>query len=137
MKGNENRSISVGGNASSNTMIIGDDNKVSVHHQQKLEPGNLDVLVEQIEAIRDLLDSFPFPEEEQMKLDNALADAEMESKEPVPDPDEIGDAMSRALQVATKAEAFAEKTSSLLPKITKMAILLGTGGQKILRAMGL
>ena len=75
--------------------------------------------------------------ENRQKIENALEDAEEEIQKEHPDKDEVGKALSRALDYAQKTQGFVEIADKLRPHITKTVGWLGRNWHKLLIVVGL
>jgi hypothetical protein len=71
------------------------------------------------------------------KITNALDEAQEESGKPSPDKQEVGKALSRALEYAQKAAGFAEVLVKLQPHVVAAVAWLGGQWQPLLTAVGL
>jgi hypothetical protein len=130
------RSVHVGGNANHNVIVTGDQNVTNVQYRQiTLPPPESVDICSEFAALRTLLTNLDSPD--QRKIDNALADAEDELRREVPDRNEIGKALDRALDYARKAGDFVGLVEKLQPPMTKAVAWLGENWHKILGVVGL
>jgi len=131
-----NRSVSIGGNAQGNIIQTGDRNTASLEYKQvQLPPAETVDLLATLSAMRTLLIQLNTPD--QRKITNALDEAQEESEKPSPDKQEVGKALSRALEYAQKAAGFAEVLVKLQPHVVAAVAWLGGQWQPLLTAVGL
>jgi hypothetical protein len=132
----QNRSISIGRDVIGSLIQTGDNNIASVQFQQAAlpEPESVNIQTE-LAALKAVLSRLDTPD--RRKIENAISDAEEELKKPDPDKDEVGQALDRALNYATKANGFAEAIDKLRPHVEKAAGWLGQNWHKILAVVGL
>jgi hypothetical protein len=71
------------------------------------------------------------------KITNALDEAQEESGKPSPDKQEVGKALSRALEYAQKSAGFAEVLVKLQPHVVAAVAWLGSQWHPLLAAVGL
>lgn len=135
-KSSQNRSISIGGNATGSAVLSGDRNVTNLHFQQVSlpTPENIDILAE-LNVLREALAKLESPD--RRKIENALADALEEVNKPKPDKNEVGKALDRALDYALRAEGFTSVMEKLKPHITKTVSWLGENWHKLLNVVGL
>jgi tRNA splicing ligase len=133
---NQNRSISIGRDAIGNVIQTGDNNTAAVQFQQATlpQPESINMQAELI-ALKAVLSQLDTPD--RRKIENAISDAEEELKKSDPDKDEVGQALDRALNYATKANGFAEAIDKLRPHVEKTAAWLGQNWHKVLAVVGL
>lgn len=128
------RTVSIGGNATGNSIVTGDHNAMSTQFHGALpSPDQVDISAE-IAALRERLAGLQAPD--QGKLLRALADAEEEAAKPDPAPDEIGAAMDRAIGYAKKANGFADQAAKLLPHLKAVCGWLGDNWHRLLVTAG-
>ena len=126
-----NRSVSIGGNAQGNIIQTGDRNTASLDYKQvQLPPPETVDLQATLSAMRTLLIQLNTPD--QRKITNALDEAQEESEKPSPDKQEVGKALSRALEYAQKAAGFAEVLVKLQPHVVAAVAWLGGQWQPLL-----
>lgn len=124
----KNASVKIAGDAAGNVVITGDSNKVTarVNSQFSKEelpnPKAVDIGYE-LQQIRALLRDAALPESG--KVNRALDDAQEEVKRPAPDKDEVGKALTRALDYAKKGGKLAKGLGKLAPHIKSAAAWLG------------
>ena len=136
--GNNDRSISIGGNLEGSAVVSGDNNTVSVNLEKTEIPAPASVnIYSEISMLSQLLKNLQIPEKDKQKVKNALDEAELESKEKEPDRDEIGSSIDRALKFAKRAEGFADAITKLQPHVQNIAGWLGKNWYKLLAAVGL
>ena len=135
-RGEENRSISVGGSVTGSAMTTGDDNITSVQEQpvSYVIQSSVDMRGE-LNALREILVNLSSLD--RGKIDNAVADASEELNKPQPDKNEVGKALERAFDYALKAQGFASVIEKLKPHLTKTVAWLGEDWHKLLRIVGL
>jgi CHAT domain len=131
-KGGQNRSVSIGGNATGSAIQTGDSNTANINNFQQVSlpaPSTVNIEAE-INALREIIAKLETSD--RRKIDNAFADAQEELNKPQPDKDEVGDALNRALKYAQKAEGFASAMEKLQPHLTKITAWLGENCHKLL-----
>ena len=122
-KGGQNRSVSIGGNATGSAILTGDSSTANINFQQVIPtPAGVNIQAE-LNALREILAKLETSD--RRKIDNAFADVQEELNKPQPDKDEVGDALNRALKYAKKAEGFAEAIAHLQPHLAKITAWLG------------
>lgn len=130
----QNRSISVGGSVTGSTMITGDGNISSVQYSS-VSSATPDVDIRgELKAMRQILAKLS--SSDSRKIDNAFADADEELDKPQPDKAEVGKALERAIDYASKALGFASVIEKLKPHLTKTVAWLGSDWHKLLRIVG-
>jgi hypothetical protein len=131
-----NRSVTIGGNAQGNIIQTGDHNTASLDYKQvQLPPPETVDLQAALKAMRALLTELDTPD--QRKITNALDEAQEESAKPSPDKQEVGKALSRALEYAQKAAGFADVLVKLQPHVVAAVAWLGSQWHPLLTAVGL
>jgi hypothetical protein len=136
----DNRSISIGRDAVGVVATTGDNNRIDAKIDARLskvtlppaESVNISAELAQIKAILEKLGGEHAP-----KIGRALDDASDEAGKPKPDQDEVGSALARALEYATKNTAFADEAKALAPHITNAVGWLGSNWHKLLPLVGL
>ncbi len=127
----QNRSISVGGSVTGSAIITGDRNTTSVQYSQ-VSSATSDVDIRgELKVINQILAKLS--SSDSRKIDNAFADAEEELDKPEPDKAEVGKALERAIDYASKALGFASVIENLKPHLTKTVAWLGSDWHKLLR----
>ena len=135
-KSGQNRSVSIGGNATGSAIITGDSSTANVNFQQVTLPEPASVNIEaELNALRDILAKLETSD--RRKIDNAFADAQEELNKQQPDKDEVGEALNRALKYAKKAEGFASAMEKLQPHLAKTTAWLGDNWHGLLRLVNL
>ena len=130
------RSVIIGGDATGSSIVTGDRNIVETNYQQvTLPPAESVNISAELNALREALEKLDAPDGR--KIANALTDAEDELTKPEPDKDEVGKALERALEYASKADEFADATEKLVPHVKSVAAWLGKNWYKILGVVGL
>ena len=131
-----NRSVTIGGNAQGNVIQTGDQNIATLHyeHVQLASPQQVDIQAT-LTAFGGLLAPLVTPDRK--KIDNALEEAQDESKKPNPNKDEIGKALDRALDYAKKAEGFTKVIEHLKPHVAAIASWLGSQWHHLFAVVGL
>jgi hypothetical protein len=97
-------------------------------------PESVDIKAELV-ALRVALAQLAAPDAR--KIENAIGDAEDELQKPVPDKDEIGEALDRAIGYAEKAEGFVTAAEKLVPQVARVAGWPGGADVVQLRVFGL
>ncbi|MFL6313337.1 MAG: hypothetical protein ACJ71W_14645 [Terriglobales bacterium] len=135
---NDNRSVSVGGNAARNVITTGDHNQVNAKIESLVEnlppAGSVDIKKELAE-IRSILERIPG--EHTAKIGRALDDATEEAHKSDPNKQEIGSALSRALDYAKKGAGFVEEIGKLSPHLMNAVAALGPSWHQLLSYVGL
>ena len=132
----QNRSVSVGGSITGSAITTGDNNITSVQYQAVSLPTPSSVNIQgELNALREILANLSSPD--CRKIDNALADAEVEINKPQPDKNEVGKALDRAFDYAQKASGFASAIEKLQPHLTKSVVWLGDNWHKLLSFVNL
>jgi len=131
-----NRSVTIGGNAQGNVIQTGDQNIATLHYEQVQLPSPQQVDIQAtLTALGTFLALLATPDRK--KIDNALEEAQDESKKPHPNKDEIGKALDRALDYAKKAEGFTKVLENLKPHVAAVASWLGSQWHHLLAVVGL
>jgi hypothetical protein len=130
------RSISVGGNVSGSSLVTGDHNVVATSTRTVVlpPPESVDIAAT-LTALRDLLTGLDGPQGK--RIANALDEAADEAAGPEPDKDEIGKALTRAVDYASKANGFSEQIGKLAPHLASAVAWLGPHWHKLLALAGL
>lgn len=115
------RSSSIGRDAVGNLITTGDKNRVDAVIDAKLAKvvlpaaGSINIS-DELAKIRAILERSAG--EHEGKVARALDDADEEATKSKPNKDEIGTALSRALDYAKKGNGFAEQVGKLVPQVT-------------------
>lgn len=135
-QGFQNRSVSIGRDATGNAIQIGDYDTATINYQRVslTAPETVNIQAE-INALREIIAELETSD--RRKIDNAFEDAQEELNKPQPDKDEVGDALNRALKYAKKAEGFASVIEKLQPRLSKITAWLGDNWHKLLGLVGL
>jgi len=135
-KSGQNRSVSIGSNATGSATITGDSSTANVNFQQVSLPEPASVNIEaELNALREILAKLETSD--RRKIDNAFADAQEELNKPQPDKNEVGKALDRAFDYAKKAEGFASAMEKLQPHLAKTTAWLGDNWHKLLSLVNL
>ena len=128
------RSVSIGGDARGNAIQTGDNNVATVQFTQTTlpPPESVDIKAE-FDELRQLL--VKLRSTDGKKMERALADAHDELAKPEAKPDEIGDALERALKYAQTAKGFGDVLSELKPRIVRIVSVLGKNWHRLLSAV--
>jgi hypothetical protein len=132
------RSVNIGRDAVGNVITTGDKNKVDAQVSAKIQtlpPANSVDFPKELAAIRGVLEGLQT--EHTGKIGRALDDATEELHKHEPDKNEIGSALSRALNYAKTAGNFAETVTKLAPHLTGAVAWLGSNWHHLLGAVGL
>jgi hypothetical protein len=123
--------ISIGGNATGSSLIIGSGNTVNIVNKHTTTNSGP---AAEIDELRKLLGELKgaMAGRAQQSLQNA---AEEVSK-PKPDKSLIATDMEHALDYAKKAENFSEIVEKIVPRVTALAKWLGDAGAKLLPLLG-
>jgi len=89
----------------------------------------------ELTAIRSVLDALEGPE--RRKIDNALREAEDDATRDDPDRDEVGKALDRAVEYASKTAGFLDVVDTLRPHLLNVAGWLGSYGPHVARVLGI
>lgn len=129
------RSVSIGRDATGNSIVTGDGNTVTTTVMQSSlpPPESVDIRAE-LAALRAILEALDPPEPQRMQ--RGLDDAADEAAKPDPDKDEIGGSLDRALRFAQKADSFADKLAELKPRLEAACSWLGKSWHKLLVGIG-
>ena len=136
----DNKSISIGRDAAGNLLVTGDKNKIestiqaSVVRKSLPPPASVDMKAE-LSRIRELLEKLEG--ENASKVRRALDDATEENDKTNPDKDEIGGALTRAIEYAKKGEDFADVLAKLAPHVVNAAAWLGSKWHLLLPMVGI
>lgn len=130
------RAVSIGGDARGNVIQTGDGNVASVRYQHVSlpPPASVDMRAE-VMALRELLTGLG--SEHGKKIAHALDEADEEINKPEADREEVGKALSRALDYAQKAEGFAGIVETLRPHVARVASWLGSNWHRLVGVVGL
>ncbi len=132
----QNRSVSIGGNATNSAIQTGDYDTANISDQQVSLPAPASVNIEtELNALHDILAKLETSD--RRKIDNAFKDAQEEINKPQPDKDEVGKALDRALNYAKKAEGFASVVEKLQPHLARTTAWLGENWHKLLGLVNL
>src|SRR3990172_5559094 len=107
-------SINIGGNATGNVIIAGDKNRAALYSEQVALPPEVNINAE-LAALREVLSKLQSPD--QLKIENAMSEAEAELQKKEPDKDEVGKALERALDYSKKAGTFSQIIQNLQPHV--------------------
>jgi len=118
-------SINIGGNATGNVIIAGDKNRAALYSEQVALPPEVNINAE-LAALREVLSKLQSPD--QLKIDNAMSEAEAELQKKEPDKDEVGKALERALDYSKKAGTFSQIIQNLQPHVIGAGRGLGRTG---------
>jgi TIR domain len=134
------RSVSIGRDAISNIIVTGDRNEVhaSMKTERKkttLPPASSIDINSELAEIRAVL--APIGDDQAGKISRALDDAVEEARKPMANRDEVGVALSRALEYAQRARGFAGEITRLAPPVRNAVGWLGPNWQKLLPIVGL
>ena len=135
-KGGQNRSIYIGGNATSSPATPGDNNTININFQPVSLPAPASVNIQaELNALREILAKLET--EDRLIIDNAFIEAQHQLNKPQPDKNEVGKALERALDYAKKAEKFASAIKKLQPHLAKTTAWLGDNWHKLLSLVNL
>jgi hypothetical protein len=136
MSDSSNRSISIGGAVSGSVVQTGDHNITTLTTTTLPPPESVDMnaVVQQLRAMIGQLQLEP---KQQLIAKNALDEAELEVKSPQPDKDSLGESLTRAVGVLSKANDVAAQLSKLAPIVVQAAAWLGPHAATLLSLVGL
>jgi len=126
---NINHGVYIGGNASDNNIVIGNNNQTHMEKTTLPNPDDVDMKAT-LEALRSALAQLNSADA--VVINNALNDAAHELAKPEPNKNRIGEAMNRALDYAQEADDFVGKVEKLVPHIKSAASWLGQNWHKLL-----
>jgi succinate dehydrogenase/fumarate reductase flavoprotein subunit len=129
----ENRSVSIGRDASANVVTTGDQNQINAKIEAMIKtlPPPADVnLAKELGEIRAILERIGG--EHAGKIRRALDDAAEEAHRPQPNKDEVGTALIRALDYAKAGTSFAEQVGKLAPHLSNAVACLGSHWHQLL-----
>jgi hypothetical protein len=118
------RNVKFGGDASGNVVVTGDKSLISASLSLTTNSDTVDV-AGVLRSVREILETLQTADSR--KIENALSDAEVEIAKPVPDREEVGQSLQRALTYAKNASRFGEIAATLAPYIQRLAFWLGEG----------
>lgn len=125
----DNRTINIGGNVSSSVMITGNKSRVTTTFDNSINTAISTDIAQEISLIKEALSSLNF--EHQLKVNNALSEAQFEADAEEKDKLEIGSALERALKYAKKAEDFSASIERIKPHVINVASWLGGSWLKL------
>jgi hypothetical protein len=130
------RDVHVGGNVVGSNIVTGDHNTAEVRYKKVQLPAaeKVDIRTE-LEALKQLLGRLKT--DDQQKIVNAIGEATGDATKPNPDKDEVGKALERALDYASKAADFGEKTGQIATHLQSAVGWLGDNWHKLLPLVGL
>lgn len=136
----DDRSVRASGHMSANVISTGDHNRThaELHAQAvppQIPPANSVDIAAELASIRAIL--LRLSEEHTNKIGRALDDAEEEAKKKTPDKDEVGTALTRALDYAKQSNEFMLEASKLAPHIAGVVGWLGSTWHHLLPLVGL
>src|SRR5262245_48275299 len=119
-KGQDKRSVNIGRDVRNTVIVTGDHSTVTqtLKRVSLPSPESVDIRAE-LAALRAALGRLAAPDAR--KIENAIGDAEDELQKLVPDKDEIGQALDRAIGYAQKADGFATAAEKLVPHVVQVA----------------
>jgi len=125
------RNISIGGNATGNAFATGDHSTATVDYKKAVLPpaATVDINAE-IKALQQLLLNLNTDKRE--RIETALKEAAEDAAKPNPDKDEVGKSLERALDYASKAADFAEKSGKIANTVQNVVGWLGSNWAKLL-----
>jgi hypothetical protein len=133
------KSISIGRDAIGNVISTGDSSRIyrvqTTVTNTTLPPSDAVNISQELAQIRTILHRIG--SENAGKIGRALDDAVEEAKKPEPNKDEIGAALTRALEYAKTARGFAEELISIAPHVKNAVCWLGANWHKLLSIVGL
>ena len=130
------RSISVGRDVVGSALVTGDSNTMKIQFKQATIPPASDVNIKaEIEELRQLLLSLTT--DKQSRIETALNEAAEDAAKTDPDKNEIGKSLERALDYASKASDFAEKSGKVASAVQNIVGWLGDNWTKLLPLVGL
>ncbi len=128
--------VSIGGDAKGNAIVLGDDNVVTVSYREVVLPPPEQVDIKrELEALREVLARLP--SEHRTRIASRLDEAIDEAARDEPDKDDIGAALEGAIKYAKRANEFSEVAEELIPRITQVCGWLGKVGMPLLGLLGL
>lgn len=130
------RNIKIGRDAIGSQFVTGDHNKITSSGQQISlpSPESVDIRKE-LTDLRAILATLKTPDAG--KIDRSLTDAQDEIGKDVPDKDEVGGAIERAVKYAKGASDFSEHLEELAPRLKAVCGWLGKNWHKLLAVAGI
>jgi hypothetical protein len=130
------RNVSIGGNAESNIIQTGDQNRAELRYKkvQLSAPESVNIQKE-LRALQQLLGGLAT--DDNQKIVNALAEAAADAAKPTPNREEIGKGLERALDYANKAADFSDKATTIGTHVQNAVAWLGDNWHKLLPLVGL
>lgn len=137
---NKSRSVQIGGDSVGSVLTIGDKNitNAQLHVQlvkTALPPADSVDPKAELAQLRAVLDEIRTLES--AKVGRALDDAKEELERDEPDRDEVGKALTRAIDYAKQGASFAEQAAKLAPHLTGLVAWLGVHWHSLLSVVGL
>lgn len=130
------RSVKIEGNAVGTVIQTGDHNKTTaIFTNTTLPPAENVNIKREVEILRALF--YQLHSDDQPVIEAALAEANHHLSKPNADMDQIGQALERALDYASRAERFAEIVDKLAPHVKNVCAWLGENWHKLLSFVGL
>jgi hypothetical protein len=130
------RNVNIGGNVVGNIIQTGDQNRAKLSYR-KVElpaPESVDILAE-LKALQQLLAGIAT--EDRQKIVNALTEAAEDASKPIPNRDEIGRGLERALEYAGKAADLGDQAATIATHVQNAVAWLGSNWHKLLPLVGL
>ncbi len=128
-------SIKIGGNVDRSVISSGDGARIDYRASNLPAASEVDIAGE-LAAMRELLAALELSAEDRKKVDNALDYAGDVAAEASPDRDAVGQALERALTVASKAEKLGKKAEKLAGHVSRAAGWLGENWHRLLGLIG-
>jgi ABC-type transporter Mla subunit MlaD len=130
------RNVTIGGNVSGSAVVTGDQNTTEVRYQRAVLPpaASVDIRAE-IGTLAQLLAGLNTGQRQ--KIANALSEAADDAGRVHPDKDEIGKSLERALDYASKAADFSDKSEQIVTHVQRVVAWLGDNWHKLLPLVGL
>jgi hypothetical protein len=133
------RSVSAGRDITGSSIVTGDHSTATTTYTSKHTlppPESVDIRAE-LASIRATLAGLQLQGSDASKVRNALQEAEEEAASPTPRKDEVGKALERAVDYASKANGFAEQAAKLAPHLKAAASWCGQNWHKLLAIAGI
>jgi hypothetical protein len=133
------RSINVGRDVIGSVVVTGNhvsiDATIEAHTKTTLPPAETVNISDELRQIRSILEQLQG--ENAAKIGRALDDATEEAEKSKPDNDELGGALSRALDYAKATSGFVDVASKLAPHVKNAVGWLGANWHKLLPIVGI
>lgn len=131
------RNVSIGGNASGNVIVTGDQN-ITTYRAGDISTGAAIPVEEILDSLRQMkteLAELRLSRLAKKELDNGLEEAEIGLQEKKVDKKQVGSAVEKALKAAGQSEEFLQKSIGIAGHVKKIVGWLGNNWQHLLTAI--